>query len=383
MPESKLYYDFNAIYEAGRKANCRNLMICGGKGNGKTFGALRKGLKIYLGLENPAEKGRVIRYARRLKETVRRNVLLNLFKPHYKWIEQVTDGKYNTVRMNGTRFYLAYVDEDNKLKRRDPSECCICNALSTWETDCGPDEGEAGIIIFDEAISREHELRNEFDSLMRYHNNCTRNRMDYYAPLVLIGNTVTRDCTIFEDFGVDLWKITDAQKGHIQYVKNRAGEVNCIFEWCGTAGIQEKSREYYERFENEKTRMITDGVFSLGEYKTMSEYHAGMDTIPICTVVFIHPHFKLCLRFMQHKSTGDVFAFITNPDNAPENADLYVNPLLRTCNGNVRNYFDCRAADVFRQLYATNNVLFDRPATGEKYRSFAMQCIGLSTCIPD
>jgi hypothetical protein len=109
MPESKLYYDFNAIYEAGRKANCRNLMICGGKGNGKTFGALRKGLKIYLGLENPAEKGRVIRYARRLKETVRRNVLLNLFKPHYKWIEQVTDGKYNTVRMNGTRFYLAYV----------------------------------------------------------------------------------------------------------------------------------------------------------------------------------------------------------------------------------------------------------------------------------
>ena len=383
MSENKLYYDFNAIYEAGRKENCRNLMICGGKGNGKTFGALRKGLKIYLGLENPAEKGRVIRYARRLKETVRRNVLINLFKPHYKWIEQVTDGKYNTVRMNGTRFYLAFVNEDNKLIRRDPNECCICNALSTWETDCGPDEGEAGIIIFDEAISREHELRNEFDSLMRYHNNCTRNRMDYYAPLVLIGNTVTRDCTIFENFGVDLWKIDDAQKGHIQYVKNRKGEVNCIFEWCGTAGIQEKSRAYYERFENEKTKMITDGVFSLGEYKTMSEYHAGMDTQPVCTVLFIHPHFKLVLRFMQHRSTGDVFAYINNPTNAPENADLIVNPNARTCNGNMRNYFDCAAADLFRRLYQTDNVLYDCPATGEKYRSFAMQCIGLSTCIPD
>lgn len=379
----KMYYDFDAIYNAGKKADCRNLLIAGGKGNGKTFGALRKGLKIYLGLENPESKGRVIRYARRLKETVRRDVLLNLFKPHEKWIESVTNCEYNTVRMQGRRFYLAYVTDDNKVKRRDKNECCICNALSTWETDCGPDEGEAGIIIFDEAISRERELRNEFDSLMRYHSNCTRNRMDYYCPLVLIGNTVTRDCTIFENFGIDLWKIEDGSKGHIQYVKNRAGKINCIFEWCGTAGIQEKSREYYERFENEKTKMITDGVFSLGEYKTMSEARAELDADPIITVCFIHPHFPLLLRIMQYKKSGDVFAYITNPDHVPDECDLKISPLARTCNGILRNYFDCGAADLFRYLYDSGNVLFDAPATGEKYRTFASECRGLESCIPD
>lgn len=379
----KMYYDFDAIYNAGKKADCRNLLIAGGKGNGKTFGALRKGLKIYLGLENEESKGRVIRYARRLKETVRRDVLLNLFKPHEKWIEAVTNGAYNTVRMYGRRFYLAYVNPDNKVIRRDKNECCICNALSTWETDCGPDEGEAGIIIFDEAISRERELRNEFDSLMRYHNNCTRNRMDYYCPLVLIGNTVTRDCTIFENFGIDLWKIDDAEKGHIQYVKNRAGKINCIFEWCGTAGIQEKSREYYERFENDKTKMITDGVFSLGEYKTMSEARAELDAEPIIKICFIHPHFPLFLRIMQYKKSGDVFAYITNPDHVPDDCDLKISPIARTCNGILRNYFDCGAADLFRYLYDSGNVLFDAPATGEKYRTFASECRGLESCIPD
>ena len=379
----KMYYDFDSIFEAAKKADCRNILIAGGKGNGKTFGALRKGLKIYLGLENPSEKGRVIRYARRLKETVRKDVLMNLFKPHEKWIESVTNDEYNTVRMYGRRFYLAYVSPDNKVKRRDKNECCICNALSTWETDCGPDEGEAGIIIFDEAISREKELRNEFDSLMRYHNNCTRNRMDYFAPLVLIGNTVTRDCTIFENFGIDLWKIADSSKGHIQYVKNRTGKINAIFEWCGTAGIQEKSREYYERFENEKTKMITDGVFSLGEYKLISENKVDLDCTPIVNIVFLHQHFPLLLRIMQYKKSGDIFAYITNPEHSPENADLYINPNAKTCNGNLRNYFDCGAADCFRYLYDSGNVLYDCPATGEKYRTFSQQCRGLEMCIPE
>ena len=93
----KMYYDFDAIFNAGKKEDCRNLLIAGGKGNGKTFGALRKGLKIYLGLDGEEGRGRVIRYARRLKETVRRDVLLNLFKPHEKWIEAVTNGEYNNV----------------------------------------------------------------------------------------------------------------------------------------------------------------------------------------------------------------------------------------------------------------------------------------------
>ena len=371
-----LYYDFPAIYAAGKKADCQNLLIAGGKGNGKTFGALRQGLKIFLGLESPEMEGYIIRYARRRKESVKQGTIKNLFRPHEQWLETVTDGKYNAIVCRGSRFYMAKYDGDKQMYRMQ-RECCVANSLSTWETDCGPDEGEAGIIVFDEAISREIELKNEFDCLMKYHNNCRRNRMDYYCPLVLIGNTVTRDCTIFDNFGIDLWAIDDEKRGLIQYVKNRAGKINCIFEWCGTAEVQQNAREYYDRFENEKTKMITDGVFTVGEYKILTHPPKGVEAL---TVGFIAPRFKLRVSYLLYPS-GDLSLYVTAPEHI-DGCDIYINPRAISCNGNVKNFFDGRAAEIFRDCYVTNNLIFDNAKTGEKYRSFAMDCIGLNSCIP-
>lgn len=372
-----LYYDFNSMYNEGKKKDCQNLLIAGGKGNGKTFGVLRKGLQIFLGAEGDGLKGYITRYARRRKESVKMSKLLNLYRPHEAWLEEVTSGEWNRIVMRNSRFYFARYEGD-KQKARMQREFCIANALNTWETDCGPDEGEAGIILFDEAISREMQLRDEFDSLMKYHNNCRRNRMDYYCPLVLVGNTVTRDSDIFENFGIDLWAIDDAQQGKIQYVKNRAGKINAIFEWCGRAEVQENAREYYDRFENEKTKMITDGVFTLGEYKVLSSAPAAQTLL---SVGFISNHFKLRADYMIFPS-GDLVVYVTAPEHI-DGCAAYIKPTAATCNGNLQNFFAGKAASVFRTAYATNNVIFDSAKTGEKYRSFAMNCIGLNSCIPD
>lgn len=370
-----LYYDFNGMYNDGKKHDCQNLLIAGGKGNGKTFGVLRKGLQIYLGHEASELTGYITRYARRRKESVKMNVLRNLYRPHERWIAEVTGGEWNSVVMRSNRFYLARYDGD-KQKARQQREFCVVNALSTWETDCGADEGEAGIILFDEAISREVQLRDEFDSLMKYHNNCRRNRMDYYCPLVLVGNTLTRDCDLFDNFGVDLWGIDDSKKGQIQYVKNRAGKINAIFEWCGTAEVQENAREYYDRFENEKTKMITDGVFSLGTYKILTGRPSAETVLSVCFI----DRFKLRADYMLFPS-GDLIIYVTSPDHV-DGCDAYIKPTATACNGQLLNYFNGKAAAIFRECYVTNNVIFDSAKTGEKYRSFAMKCVGLQSCIP-
>lgn len=371
-----LYYDFNGMYNEGRKKDCQNLLIAGGKGNGKTFGVLRKGLEIYLGKENPDYAGYITRYARRRKESIKMNVLKNLYRPHEKWLESVTSGEWNRIVMRGSRYYLARYDGD-KQKARQQREFCVVNALSTWETDSGADEGEAGIILFDEAISRETQLRNEFDSLMKYHNNCRRNRMDYYCPLVLVGNTVTRDSDIFDNFGINLWQIDDTMQGQIQYIKNRAGKINAIFEWCGTADVQKNAREYYDRFENEKTHMITDGVFAMGEYKILSCKPSAQTLLRVC---FLHHNFKLIAEYLLFDS-GDMCIYVTAPEHV-DGCDAYIKPTATTCNGSLLNFFDGKAAKIFRYAYQTNNVIFDCAKTGEKYRSFAMSCIGLNSCVP-
>lgn len=378
----KRYYDFNGIYTAGKKCNCPNLGIAGQKSNGKTFGALRKGLELYLGIEEPTYKGRVIRYARRHKETVKRNNLISLFKPHLKWIEAVTNGEYDDYTMTGRRFYLCRRNNDGKVIHKDKNPFCIVNSLSTWENDSGADEGEACIIVYDEAISREKALPNEYDSLMKFRSNCMRDRTDYYCPVILIGNTVTRDCELLEEFGVNLWKLGDEMQGRIQYIQNRKGQTNMIFEWCGAVGISQEIREYYDRFDNEKTRMITDGVFELGQYKTMSLERAIIGTTCILRVCFVHRQFKLIARYFQYNSTGDIFIHIAVIDHA-DDCDLYINPDAKTCNGTILNFFDCNAAEVFRELYDTNNILFESSKTGDMYRSFAQTCIGLHSCVPD
>ena len=109
------------------KCNCPNLGIAGQKSNGKTFGALRKGLELYLGIEEPTYKGRVIRYARRHKETVKRNNLISLFKPHLKWIEAVTNGEYDDYTMTGRRFYLCRRNNDGKVIHKDKNPFFIVN----------------------------------------------------------------------------------------------------------------------------------------------------------------------------------------------------------------------------------------------------------------
>ena len=374
------YYDFNGIYAAGKKAGCSNLCIVGGKGNGKTFGALRKGIDIFFGLEDPAMKGYIIRYCRRLKESITSTNLKNLFRPHLAYIERVTDGAWNTVIQRGRRYYFAYYEGDKKIRQMQ-REFCVVNALSTWETDSGADEGEAGICIYDEAISRERELIDEFSSLMRWHNNCMRNRTGYYCPLVLLGNTVTRDCTILEDLGIELWDIPDDAQGKVQYVKNRAGEINVIFEWCGRVEVQTESKVYYDRFCNEKTRMITDGAFSIGQYKTLHPSRVERCSDSAGYIYLISPHFKLRLDF-RTKKHGGCFVYITPADHAEEDITL-INPSATTCTARVINFLGGKLCKAFRELYSTDNVLFDRPQTGEMYRSFAQSCPGLENCIPD
>ena len=378
----KRFYDARGMYDRAKKLDCHNIAVAGGKSIGKTYGFLQIGLDIYLGRFGDDYKGRMIRYARRLKETAKRDNLVSLFNPQIPHIRELTDGYYDNVTMIGRRFYLCSRKEDGKLLHRDQHPFCIVNALSTWETDSGADEGEAGIIIYDEAISREKALPDEFDSLMKYRSNCMRDRTDYFCPVVLLGNTVTRDSVLLESFGVNLWAIDDGQKGMIQYIRNRKGEINCIFEWCGDLGIQNEMRTYYDRFEREDTKMITDGAFEIGQYKTMLPETAAIGTSCILRVCFLHEQFKLVASSMVYQQSGDLFIYVSDEDHV-DGCDLYIRPAAKTCNGNVLNYFDGSAAELFRDCYDTNNLIFDRPLTGEKYRSFAQQCIGLHSCVPD
>ena len=88
-------------------------------------------------------------------------------------------------------------------KRTNRKTIAYCRSLNNVETETGDDKGDISCIIYDEFLTRGVELKDEFLKLQTcHHNNLTRNRTDRFIPFFLLGNTVSKDSAVAEQFGI-------------------------------------------------------------------------------------------------------------------------------------------------------------------------------------
>ena len=150
------YYDRTEIDETG--ATYR--MIIGQRSNGKSFSILKTMIENYL------TKGERSAYIRRYEEEIRPKNIQLLFSQEIllNLIKELSGGKYNSTFYRSNCFYMAYYDEEeNAFTSRDQVPFCITRAVNTWETSKGQDAGEIHLICFDEFMTREGYLRDEFN----------------------------------------------------------------------------------------------------------------------------------------------------------------------------------------------------------------------------
>ena len=91
-----------------------------------------------------------------------------------------------------------------------------------------------------------------------------RNRTNKYTPLWLLGNTVSRDSAVAEQFGI---KLRELKRGLNVYRNSKGVPRIVLYYTPETAANTEAAEVYYDRFENSHINMISHGDWVLGTYK--------------------------------------------------------------------------------------------------------------------
>ena len=365
--ESEKHYKVSPVLQYAKKIDCPVIGIAGGKGNGKTYDLLREGLTERL------STGRLTRYLRRYRESIAPKSLQSLCNPQRQNLINYSKGKFNDFQYYQNRFFLIKKNAAGEVTLKDSKPFMVCSALNSVEAFTGADEGECSMIFYDEFLSREKELPDEFYNLMIFHNNCTRNRV-YFCPLVLVGNTVTRNSSLIVNFGVDLYSM---EKGQITVVKNSRKEPTIVFEYCNDVQVmREAAAAYYDRFENDRIKMIYKGDWTVSNYP-MLPYQELDNAFNIANIKIISP--AGCALLFSFKRVGDnLFGYVGryDDDDIPHLCTM-INKTYVFKKPNYINYLPNRGLfRAFSRLIYTKNVYFESMETGEYFRDFLKNLTG-------
>lgn len=370
MHDESKYYSPVPLIEYAQSIDCPVIGICGGKGNGKTYGL------IYYYLKERIKTGRVLRYLRRYRESIAPKALQSLCKPQKQNLINLTGGKYNDFQYFQNRFWFVRRDEKGAIVEKDRQPFIVCSALNSVEANTGADEGECCAVFYDEFLSREKILPDEFYDLIIFHNNCTRNRTGYYCPLILVGNTVTRNSPLITNFGIDLYSI---KKGEISVVKNSKKEPTIVFEYCNEAAVMAEAADtYYKRFENDRIKMVYKGDWTTGNYPYISEQERNNSRTPAKLKIVLKD--KIALLFEFHVFNDRMYGYVCTytDDDIQVNATL-INKIQVYKDMHVFNYLPSGGMfKKFAQLVYTKNVYFENFQIGEYFRDFLKNFTGAS-----
>lgn len=360
------HYSVIPLIKYGEKINCPFLSAIGGKGNGKTYSAILYALKEYF------EHGYICRYLRRYDKTITAKNIQSLCTPHKQNIINLSCGKYNGCKYWQNRFYMCRYDVDGNVVEKCKTPFMITSALNSVEMSTGADEGEISCIIYDEVLSREKELKDEFNSLMIFHSNCIRNRTDRYIPLIMLGNTFTRKSMLLSDFGVNLYNL---KKNEITVIKNNKIPLLCI-EYCDITDMMTSAGDvYYSRFDNDKIKMIYQGNWTIGNYPHCSLQQIKNSDV-IYTVQCLSPSRKMLqIDVMLYDDRKPYLYIHLVTDGSDYNFRILYNK-TGSLKVNESNYIPNRG--IFKQIQNmifTRNCYFESNEIGEMFRDFLLSVV--------
>ena len=254
MEEKKVEVQFYRLTEI-LKRKCQYNIIFGERSNGKTFACLEKILKDYL---SQGKQGAIIR---------RWDLDFKRGRGDSMWSGHIDAGLLNKTEWDGIEFKtgawtLYKWDEDLNKKVYDNQPFCYSFALSNMEHDKSTSYPNIKNIVFDEFLTRQNPLPDEFILFMNCLSTIIRHRDD--VIIFMLGNTVNKDSIYFKEMG--LKHIAKMQQGDIEVYEYGDSGLRVAVEYCGEGVRQKKKSDKYFAFDNAKLKMITSGTWELAIY---------------------------------------------------------------------------------------------------------------------
>lgn len=349
-------------------------VVFGERSNGKTYSALDYALERYY------KFGEQFAYLRRFGEDVRRKNLSTLLDAHIAngRLSTLSHGEYILVDYTGNRFIPYNIEEGTSKITKAPEPIGYAFDLNSMEHHKSTSYPKVTTIIFDEFLSRQGYLPNEFVLFMNMLSTIIRDRNN--VKIFMIGNTVNRYCPYFTEMG--LTHIKNQKPGSVDVYHYADTGLSVAVEYCDPISKRGgKSSDVYFAFDNPELQMITTGSWEISIYPHLEIRYRPKDVV---TNFFIN--FDGSLLHCEIVSTEDTYFMFVHPKTTPvkdENEDIVYTTIpdqrwnYRT---GIRQLKDKLSMTILR-LVKENRVFYSDNETGEVMRNFLMWASSFNSTI--
>lgn len=265
---------------------CNWLFLLGERANGKSYSVKSHVLKQAFDSIDENKCKRQFAYIRRFDLDCKDSVCEPYFSDMP--ITEITNGLYSMVSVYRKRIYFANIDENGKVVRG----VCIgqCFALSSAEHYKSLMYPYIYNIIYEEVISQKNQyLYQEPFALQQLISTILRDRI---GMVYLIGNTLSRMCPYYNDFGLTNIEKLEQGKSNIYHIDKTVLKV-----------YRTKSRNYNTgMFFGKSAKNITQGEYYTEEQPHLIGKLSDYDIKH--TVVLKYQNLMFLMRFLKHKTDG-------------------------------------------------------------------------------
>ena len=254
------------------KRNATYSVIFGERSNGKTYAVLKKMI------ENWFRNGKQSALVRRWQDDFKSKRGAAMFAALSDVIKKESKEAYDHVDYYGGRFFMAcwqVLPSGERKSVRDERPFCYGFALSAMEHDKSTSYPDTSLICFDEFITRDSYLNDEFILFMNVISSIVRQRKD--VKIYMLGNTVNKFCPYFSEMG--LYKVREMQPGQIDLYTYGDSGLTVAVERTGTSQQHKKESDVYFAFNNPKLKMITHGTWEIDIYPHLNGHFKSGDIL--------------------------------------------------------------------------------------------------------
>lgn len=364
MPLKKpRYYDISHLIKDYPDA--QYYMAFGERSNGKTYSALSYALERYF------KHGEQFAYIRRFGEDVKRKNLQTLLSAHVdnSIISKLSYNEYSLVNYTGGKFIAYSYDEDTGKMVSDKQPMGYAFDLNAMEHHKSTSYPKITTVIFDEFLSRQGYLTNEFVLFMNTLSTIIRNRTD--VNIFMIGNTVNKFCPYFSEMGLS--HVKDQKPGTIDVYNYSDTGLKIVVEYCDPMSKRGgKQSDIYFAFDNPQLKMITTGSWEIAIYPHLERKYRPKDIV-----------FQFFIEFDDSLLHGEIivddtdYLIFIHPKTSSikdENEDIVYTNRPRG-KWNYRVGFNQNSDSLSRfisRVISENRIFFSDNETGEIFRNYIM-----------
>lgn len=339
-------------------------LFIGERSNGKTYSALD------YALDNFFATGEQFAYIRRFNEDIKPKNLTNLFSAHVQngVLEKYSSGNWIGMDYGSGRFVPYKLDLDEKVVKA-PAPAGFAFDLSGMEHYKSISFPNITTIIFDEFLSRQGYLNNEFILFMNCISTIVRHRDN--VKILMLGNTVNKYCPYFAEMG--LKHIGEQKQGTVDMYTYADSDLKVIVEYCSaTAKKGGKSSDTYFAFDNPELKMITTGTWEIAIYPHLETKYRSKDVITSFFIEFAEELLHGELICDEH----GIYAFIhrkTTPIKDTDTDIVYTVVPSQKWNYRVGFRSGDKLSSQLNQLLMQNRFFYSDNEVGEVVRNYVAE----------